>query len=75
MLEQLINIFQILFLVKIAFLILTGIYLVFLLVVLKQAHAMQTVINDDGASNVVNGVALFNVFVGFSLFVAALVIL
>ena len=75
MIDQLLSVINGLFLLKISFLILSGILFVFLLVVLKQAYAMQRVINDDSASSIVNGVALFNLFLGFLFFVTALVVL
>lgn len=75
MLEDLLNIFQGFFLIKIGFLIISGFYIAFLFVVLKQAHAMQGVIADPPASTLINTIALANVFLGISLFVAALVIL
>lgn len=75
MLDIIFNILRGLVLIKIAFLILNGIYLIFLFVVYKQSLAMQRVIDDSQASSVLNSVALFNIIVGISLFVAALVIL
>lgn len=75
MIDQIFNILNGLFLIKISFLLLSGILFIFLLVVLKQSFAMKAVINDDGASTIIDAVAVFNVFVGFSLFVAALFIL
>lgn len=75
MLDLISNLLQGLVLIKIGFLILNGFYIAFLLIVFKQAHAMQNVINDDSASSLVDGVALINIIVGICLFVAALVIL
>lgn len=75
MIDQFLNISTGLFLIKASFLLLTGIFFVFLIVVLKQSFAMRAVINDDPASSVISSVALFNLFVGFSLFVAALLVL
>lgn len=75
MLDQIFELFQGFILIKIGFLILSGLYLVFLLVVYKQAHAMQRVANDGSASSIVNSFALLNVILGILLFVAALVIL
>jgi hypothetical protein len=62
-------------LLKIAFLILNALYVAFLLVIYKQTHAMNRVVTDSGASTLVNTVALINILLGISLFVAALVIL
>lgn len=75
MLEELFTGFQLLTAVKIAFLILAGIYVAFLLVVYKQARAMQAVVNDNGASTFINSIALLHVIIGISIFVAALIIL
>lgn len=73
--EGIFNILSVLTLIKVTFLIVSGIYVAFLLVVYKQSRAMQAVVNDNGASSLLNLIALLNVFVGISLFVAALVIL
>ena len=75
MLDLISTLLQGFILIKIAFLILNGFYVVFLLIVFKQAHAMQNVINDQGSSSLIDTVALFNIIVGICLFVAALVIL
>ena len=75
MIEQILNLLTGLFVIKAAFLLLTGILFIFLLVVLKQSFAMRAVIDDDGASSTINVVALFNVVVGFSIFVADLIVL
>lgn len=64
-----------LLIIKVLFLLLLALLFVFLLVVLKQSFAMRQVIDDAGASETVIAVATLNVFVGFSLFVAALIIL
>lgn len=75
MLDIFSNFFQGFFFIKVIFLLLNGLYLAFLLVVYKQSHAMQNVINDDGASSIVNNLALLNIIIGILLFVTALVIL
>lgn len=75
MLEALANIFQGFVLVKIGFLIINALYIGFLLVVYKQSRAMQRVITDDGASGLIDTIALVNIIVGVSVFVAALIIL
>jgi len=75
MFEQIFNNLTALLLIKAAFLLLTALLFVFLLVVLRQSFAMRSVIDDVGASEVVSTVALINVIVGLSLFVAALVVL
>lgn len=75
MLEILLNIFAGFFLIKIGFLILNGLYIAFLLVVLKQSYAMQRVISDPPASMLINTGAFVGVLLGISLFVAALIVL
>ncbi len=63
------------YLLKIGFLILSGIYIIFLLIILQQARAMSRVVNDKGASSLINYFALVNILIGILIFVAALVIL
>ena len=75
MLDIILNSLQGLLLIKIAFLILNAIYILFLIVVYKQSRAMQRVINDTQASSLLNSIALLNIVVAFSLFVTALIIL
>lgn len=75
MLDLIFNFFQGFILIKLGLLILSGFYVVFLLVVFKQVHAMQRVINDNLTSNLINLVALFNIVIGILLFVAALILL
>ena len=75
MFDVVFSIISALTLVKVIFLIVNGIYVIFLLVVYKQSRAMQAVVNDDGASTLLNIIALSNIFIGISLFVAALIIL
>lgn len=75
MLDILLTILQGSMLIKLGFLILNALYIAFLLVVYKQARAMQNVVNDGSASSVVNSVAFLNVIIGILLFVTALVIL
>lgn len=75
MLELINNLLQGFVLIKIGFLILDGLYIVFLLIVFKQARSMQNVINDGSASSLVDTVALINIIIAICLFVAALVIL
>ena len=74
MLETIFN-FITQYLFKIGFLILNGIYIVFLFIVYKQTKALDNVIHDNGASSLINFVALVNIVIGFLIFVAALVIL
>lgn len=75
MLEEIFAGIQLLSIVKIGFLILSGIYIAFLLVVYKQARAMQAVVNDGSASGLINAVAILHVVIGISIFVAALIVL
>lgn len=75
MLDLIFNIISALTLIKITFLIVNAIYVIFLLVVFKQARALQAVVNDNGASTLLNTVAFLNILIGISLFVAALIIL
>lgn len=75
MLDLIFNFFQGFILIKIGLLILSGFYTIFLLVVFKQAHAMQRVINDGITSSLINFIALFNIVIGILLFVAALILL
>ena len=75
MFEEVFNIISALTLIKATFLIVNGIYVGFLLVVYKQARAMQAVVNDGSSSSLLNSVALFNIIVGVLLFVTALIIL
>ena len=63
------------YLLKLGFLLLNGIYIVFLLIVYKQANAMNRVIHDNGASSLINYIALVNIVIGILIFVTALVIL
>ena len=60
---------------KFGFLILNGIYIVFLFVVYKQARAMDRVIHDNGASSLINYITLVNIVIGILIFITALVIL
>ena len=63
------------YLLKLGFLLLNGIYIVFLLIVYKQAKSMNEVIHDNGASSLINYIALVNILIGILIFVTALVIL
>ena len=75
MLDGIFDILGDFFLIKFGLLILTGMYILFLLVVLKQTRAMSGVIKYTSVSTTITAVALFNVIFGILLFVAALVIL
>lgn len=75
MTDQVLNIFTSLFLLKALFLLASGIIFVFLIVVLRQSFRMSQIVDDESASSIINGFALFNVFIGFAFFVAALIVL
>lgn len=60
---------------KLGFLILNGVYILFLLIVYQQTRSMSRVIHDHGASSLINLIALANIVIGILIFVAALVIL
>lgn len=75
MLEQFISLFQFLIILKFAFLLLNLIVIIFLLIVYKQARAMQKVVDDGASSILLNSIALFSVIIGMIIFVAALIIL
>lgn len=62
-------------LIKIGFLIVDFAFIIFLMVVLKQVHTMNTIVNDSSDSYTIKSVALFLVVAAISLFLAALVIL
>ena len=63
------------YLLKFGFLILDGIYIVFLFIVFQQANAMKKVIDPGIVSNLLIYFALANIIIGILIFVAALVIL
>lgn len=73
--ENLFNAFNGFLLIKLAFLIVIFMYIIFSLVVLKQSYAMKNVINYIGLSAAINTVAIINVLIGILFFVAALIIL
>ena len=73
--ENLFDAFNGLLFIKLAFLIVIFMYLIFSLVVLKQAYAMKNVIDYTGLSASINTVAIINVLIGILFFVAALIIL
>lgn len=74
MLENLGSFFQD-YLLKGGFLILNGVYIIFLMVVLQQAKAMKGVIDAGPVSSLLIYIVLANILVGILIFVAALVIL
>lgn len=62
-------------LTKIGFLVIDFAFIVFLFVVIKQVHMMNTVVNDSNDSSTIRSVALFLLIGAISLFLTALVIL
>jgi len=75
MFDQIFDTFSALTLIKVLFLVVNGMYVAFLLVVYKQSRAMQAVVNDGTSSQLLNTIALLNIIIGVSLFVAALIVL
>ena len=75
MLDLIFNFFQFLTILKFIFLLLNLIAVIFLLIVYKQARAMQKVVDDGASSILLNSIALFNAIIGMIIFVAALIIL
>lgn len=63
------------YILKIGFLILNGVYILFLFIIYQQTKAMSKVVNDKGSSSLINYFALVNILIGILIFVAALVIL
>ncbi len=75
MLDLLFNFFQFLTILKLVFLLLNLIAIIFLLIVYKQARAMQKVVDDGASSILLNLIAIINAIIGMIIFVAALIIL
>ena len=63
------------YLLKIGFLVLNTIYIIFLFIVYQQSKAMKRVINAGNDSNLIIYFALANIVIGILIFVTALVIL
>ena len=63
------------YLLKFGFLILNGIYIIFLIIVFQQANAMKRVIDVGFVSNLIIYFALANIIIAILIFIAALVIL
>ena len=63
------------YILKIGFLILNGVYVVFLFIIFQQANAMKRVVDTGPDSNLIIYFALANIIIGILIFVAALVIL
>lgn len=63
------------YILKIGFLTLNGIYIIFLIIVLQQANAMKRVIDTGFVSNLIIYFALANIIIAILIFVVALVIL
>jgi hypothetical protein len=64
-----------LILAKVFFLVVSLLFTIFLVVVLRQVISMQTIINDTNDSFVLKSVALALLIISLSLFLTALVIL
>ena len=75
MLDLIFNFFQFLTILKFVFLLLNLIAIIFLLIVYKQARAMQKVVDDGASSILLNSIALINAIIAMIIFVAALIIL
>jgi len=63
------------YLLKIGFLILDAVYVIFLVIVFQQANAMKRVIDTGFVSNLIIYFALANIIIGILIFIAAFVIL
>lgn len=74
MIETIFTFFQD-YLLKFGFLILNGVYIIFLFILLQQARAMKSVIEPGPVSSLIIYFALANIVIGILIFVAALVIL
>ena len=74
MLESLLTFIQD-YLLKFGFLLLNGIYIIFLIIVLQQANAMKRVIDTGFSSSLIIYFALANIVIGILIFISALVIL
>jgi len=70
-----IQIVQVYSLIKIGFLIIDFAFIIFLSVVIKQVHAMNTIVNDSSDSSIIRSMAFFLFIAAVSLFLTALVIL
>lgn len=75
MLDLILNFFQFLTILKFVFLLLNLMAIIFLLIVYKQARAMQKVVDDGASSILLNSIAIINAIIGMIIFVAALIIL
>ena len=62
-------------LTKIGFLVIDFAFIVFLTVVIKQVHTMNTIVNDSNDSSIIRSSAFFLFIAAISLFLTALVIL
>lgn len=70
-----IQIYQAHSLIKIGFLAIDFVFIVFLFVVIKQVHTMNTIVNDSNDSSIIRSVAFFLLVAAISLFLTVLVIL
>ncbi len=60
---------------KIAVLILEGLYFIFAIVILNQVRVMNAIITESGVSFILETIAFIHLLVALSLFLATLVIL
>jgi ABC-type dipeptide/oligopeptide/nickel transport system permease subunit len=72
---NILQITQIHTLIKIGFLIIDFAFIVFLGVVIKQVHMMNTIVNDSKDSSIIKSIAFILFIAALSLFLTALVIL
>jgi len=63
------------YILKIGFLILNAVYVVFLFIIFQQANAMKRVVDTGPDSNLIIYFALANIIIGILIFISALVIL
>lgn len=63
------------YILKLGFLFLNAVYVIFLFIVFQQANAMKRVIDAGPVSSLIIYFALANIIIGILIFVAALVIL
>lgn len=67
--------FNTLFLTKIVFLLAIGFFFIFTFIVYNQIRIMSNIVTETKSSNILIIIAIVNLIIAFSLFIAALVIL
>ena len=75
MLDYILSLIQFPIILKLIFLLSNFIAVIFLLIVYKQARAMQKVVDDGASSILLNSIAIINAIIGMIIFVTALIIL